>query len=254
MMAANPTAETISPLHALMTGLQGSPNFVKEVPTEVMSSLQLEFTKTLRNLDDHMGNLLGLATFAQISTTHRNHLNKHNGASIPSWLLNIQHFFGPKRGMKTLDLVVLRVILACSSNCNNLTSAQAAESIRLAICVADAVELDQKKAWIASNSSKIVKLCEKVTRENLNREIQIMVRTSPPTFIYSLADPLCPWFPYLGCCLFAFPAKFEVSAYSHWGPGSPPTCLQGQPSNLRSHVIGACLTPNRVVDCEYLLV
>jgi hypothetical protein len=178
-MAANPGAETIAPLYALMTGLQGSLNFINEVPPEIMSNLQLEFTKTLRNLDDHMGNLLGLATFARISTTHRNQLDKHHGAGTASWLLNIQHFFGPKRGMKTLDLVVLRVILACSSNCNNLTPAQAAESIRLAICIADAVEPDQKNCWISGNSSKIAKLCEKVARENLNREIQVMVRTSP---------------------------------------------------------------------------
>lgn len=195
-MAANPGAETIAPLHALMTGLQGSPNFINEVPTEVMSNLQLEFTKTLRSLDDHMGNLLGLATFAQISTTQRAQLDQHHGASSPSWLVNIQHFFGPKRGMKTLDLVVLRVILACSSNCNNLTPGQAAESIRLAICIADAVDPEQKGVWISSNSSKITKLCEKLARDNLNREIQIMVITSPTTSIRSLADPR------FLCCLY----------------------------------------------------
>jgi hypothetical protein len=145
-----------------------------------MSSLQLEFTKTLRNLDDHMGNLLGLATFAQISMSLRNQLNKRSGVGSPSWLLNIHHFFGPKRGMKTLDLVVLRVILVCSSSCHNLTPTQAAESIRLAICIADAVEPEQRKSWLSSNSSKIAKLCEKVARDNLNREIQVMVGTTPP--------------------------------------------------------------------------
>ena len=186
-MAANPGAETIAPLCALVTGLQGSPNFLNEVPTEIMSNLQLEFTKTLRNLDDHMGNLLGLATFAQISMTHRKQLDQHPATAAPSWLVNIQHFFGPKRGMKTLDLVVLRVILACSSNCNNLTPAQAAESIRLAINIADAVEPDQKKSWISSNSSKIAKLCEKVSRENLNREIQVMVSTFLPPFSLSVS-------------------------------------------------------------------
>ncbi|CEJ57176.1 hypothetical protein PMG11_05880 [Penicillium brasilianum] len=181
-VAANPGAEAIAPLHALMTGLQRSPNFIYEVPTEVLSNLQLELTKTLRNLDDHMGNLLGLATFAQISMTHRKQIHQHHGMGTPSWLLNIQHFFGPKRGMKTLDLVVLRVILACSSNCNILTPAQAAESIRLAICIADAVEPDQKQSWLLNSSSKIAKLCEKVARENLNREIQVM----GVTFLLSL--------------------------------------------------------------------
>jgi hypothetical protein len=181
-VAANPGAEAMAPLHALMTGLQRSPNFIYEVPTEVLSNLQLELTKTLRNLDDHMGNLLGLATFAQISMTHRKQIHQNHGMGSPSWLSNIQHFFGPKRGMKTLDLVVLRVILACSSSCNNLTPAQAAESIRLAICIADAVKPDQKQSWLLNSSSKIAKLCEKVTRENLNRKIQVMVRASLNAF------------------------------------------------------------------------
>lgn len=138
--------------------------------------MQLEFTKTLRNLDDHMGNLLCLATFARLASIRNDGLIKKHGTEAPSWLLNIRHFFGPKRGLKTLDLVVLRVILACSSNCNNLTPPQAAESIRLAVCIADAIEPEQKKAWIAGNASKIAKLCEKVARDGLDREIQMMVR------------------------------------------------------------------------------
>ncbi|KAF3390384.1 hypothetical protein F1880_009169 [Penicillium rolfsii] len=192
-MSANPGAETIAPLYALMTGLQGSPNFIHEVPIEVMSNLQLELTKILRNLDDHMGNLLGLATFAQMSMSHRNQLEKAHGVGSLAWLLNIQHFFGPKRGMKTLDLVVLRVILACSSNCHNLTPSQAAESIRLAINIADAVEPNLKNSWLSSNSSKIAKLCEKVAKGNLNREIQIM----GVTFLLSL-QPLGDLPPQIG--------------------------------------------------------
>lgn len=173
-MAARPCAETVAPLHTLMSSLGSSSRILDEVPTEVMSNLQLEFTKTLRNLDDHMGNLLCLAAFAQVTSTRDASTANQHGPEPPSWLLNIQHFFGPKRGLKTLDLVVLRVILACSANCNNLTPSQAAESIRLAICIADAVGPAQKESWIAANSSKIAKLCEKVSRDGLDREIQVM--------------------------------------------------------------------------------
>ncbi|KAJ5692366.1 hypothetical protein N7462_001789 [Penicillium macrosclerotiorum] len=172
-MASVPCSETIAPLHSLMTGLQGSPNFLKEVPTEVMSNLQFELTNTLRNLDDHMGNLLGLATFARIASIY-NQQPRNNKSESPSWLLSIRHFFGAKRGLKTLDLVVLRVILACSSNSNNLTISKAAESIRLAILIADAIDPDQKAAWILNSTSKIAKLSEKVSREGLSREIQLM--------------------------------------------------------------------------------
>lgn len=139
-----------------------------------MSNLQSEFTKTLRNLDEHMGNLLCLSAFAMLASSRKVNSQHQHGSESPLWFLNIQHFFGPKRGAKTLDLVVLRVILACSANYNNLTPAQAAESIHLAIVITDAVEAAQREAWVAGNSSKIAKLCEKVTRDGLDREIQVM--------------------------------------------------------------------------------
>lgn len=164
-----------------MKTLQASSQILDEVPSEVMSNFQLEFTKTLRNLDDHMGNLLCLATFARIASNQNNHRPNRHGPEAPSWFLSIQHFFGAKRGPKTLDLVVLRVILACSSNCS-LPPSQAAESIRLAICVLDAVEPEQKQLWVSNNSSKIAKLCEKVAKDGLDRETQVM----GVTFLLSL--------------------------------------------------------------------
>ncbi|KAJ5520103.1 hypothetical protein N7463_000556 [Penicillium fimorum] len=173
MMAENPCVETIAPLHALISGLKDSLRILNDIPSEVMSNLQLEFTKTLRNLDDHMGNLLCLATFAQIATALNTTSQNQHGSEAP-WLLNIKHFFGQKRGLKTLDLVVLRVILACSSSCN-LAPPQAAESIRLAICIANAIEPEQKQAWIVGNKPKIAKLCEKAVREGLYGQTQTMV-------------------------------------------------------------------------------
>ncbi|KAJ5816383.1 hypothetical protein N7447_008616 [Penicillium robsamsonii] len=173
MMAENPCVETVAPLHALISGLKGSPRILNDIPSEVMSNLQLEFTKTLRNLDDHMGNLLCLATFAQIATALNIASQNQHGSEAP-WLLNIKHFFGQKRGLKTLDLVVLRVILACSSSCN-LAPPQAAKSIQLAICIADAIEPEQKQAWIAGNKLKIAKLCEKAVRDGLYGQTQTMV-------------------------------------------------------------------------------
>lgn len=174
MMSDSPCIETISPLYTVMKGLQGSPKVLDDIPSEVMSNLQVEFTKTLRNFDDHMGNLLCLGTFAQIALARPPSSQNQHGSEAPSWLLNINHFFGPKRGLKTLDLVVLRVILTCSSSCN-LALSQAAESIKLAIYIADAIQPDQKQAWMASNSSKLAKLCEKAGRDGLDNEIRTMV-------------------------------------------------------------------------------
>ncbi|KAJ5357534.1 hypothetical protein N7541_004692 [Penicillium brevicompactum] len=171
-MVANPCVDTVAPIHALIAGLKGSPRVLDDIPTETMSGLQTEFTKTLRNLDDHMGNILCLSTFAQIATARLAEPHNQHG-SERQWLLNIRHFFGPKRGIKTLDLVVLRVILACSSSCN-LGPQDAATSIRLAVDIADAIEPAQKQAWVASNSAKISKLCEKAAKDGLDHGIQKM--------------------------------------------------------------------------------
>ncbi|KAJ5555083.1 hypothetical protein N7535_007528 [Penicillium sp. DV-2018c] len=177
VMAKNPCTETIAPIHGLISGIKGSPRILDDIPSDVMSILQLEFTKTLRNLDDHMGNLLCLATFAQIAMALNPTSQSLHASDSPTWLVNIRHFFGEKRGLKTLDLVVLRVILACS-----LSPDEAIGSIRLAICIADAIEPEQKKAWIAGNSSKIAKLCEKADREGLSRDRRTMVII----FLYTL--------------------------------------------------------------------
>ncbi|ODM18484.1 hypothetical protein SI65_06355 [Aspergillus cristatus] len=173
-MAKCPNADTIRPINKLLTGLQTSPGTLYDIPAETMSTLQGELLKTLRNMDDHMGNLLCLSTFACITSSQKLDYEHEHGPQPPSWLHNVRHFFGPKRGLKTLDLVVLRVILACSANCNNLTPSEAAESVRLAIAVCDTVEPEQKQVWISGNASKIAKLCEKVTREGINYEVQMM--------------------------------------------------------------------------------
>lgn len=174
-MAGRPSAETIHPIYRLMNGLQTSPRILYDIPSETMSSLQGELLKTLRNMDDHMGNLLCLATFARIASSQELNYDYENGPQMPTWLQNIRHFFGPKRGLKTLDLVILRVILVCSASCNNLTVTEAAESVRLAVDICDTVEPERKQVWISGNTPKVAKLCEKVTREGIPYEVQMMV-------------------------------------------------------------------------------
>ncbi|RAL10612.1 uncharacterized protein BO97DRAFT_349107 [Aspergillus homomorphus CBS 101889] len=155
-LSENPCSETILPLHRISTGLRTSPRILLEIPEEIMSRIQVELTKTLRNLSDHMGNLLCLATFANLASLQGS-LSKQEARSYsPLWLQSVNNFFGPKRGLKTMDLVVLR----------------AAESICLAIEICDRVEPEQREAWIAANPSKIAKLREKVTRNGIDRDVQ----------------------------------------------------------------------------------
>ncbi|PYH98797.1 hypothetical protein BO71DRAFT_23873 [Aspergillus ellipticus CBS 707.79] len=175
MMGENPCAETILPLNQITNGIRRSPGIMLEIPSETMTGLQVELTKTLRNLSDHMGNVFCLATFARMASMQDHDTKTGCVRFVPSWLQSVNHFFGPKRGLKTLDLVVLRVILACSDSCKDLTAGQAAESIRLAIEVCDRVEQGQRESWIAANASKIAKLREKVTRSGIDRGVQLLV-------------------------------------------------------------------------------
>ncbi|KAL2853946.1 hypothetical protein BJY01DRAFT_51347 [Aspergillus pseudoustus] len=160
----SPLENNVRPLYLISGCLK---EVVHELPQEVMSCLQVELTKTLRDLKDHMGNLLCLATFARLASSW-------SSRDAPSWLQNIKDFFGPKRGLKTLDLVVLRVILACSSSCDGLTAEQAAESIRLAISICNGVDMAQRLSWIEGNRIKITKLIEKATRTGIDHSVQIL--------------------------------------------------------------------------------
>ncbi|KAF7156422.1 hypothetical protein CNMCM5623_010092 [Aspergillus felis] len=214
-MGENPCSETIYPLYQIMTGLEPVPGVLLDISPETMSSLQVELTKTLRNLDDHMGNLLCLATFARISSSWDTNAEGQHGAQFPSWLQNVKHFFGQKRGLKTLDLVILRVILACSAGCDNLPSRKASESICLAIEICDSVEQGQKDCWIANNAPKIAKLCEKVNRNGIDWQVQMM----GTAFLASLLpdSALSPEIPRL--------ALQDLLAQERHSPGAVPQYL-----------------------------
>ncbi|GKZ31251.1 hypothetical protein AbraIFM66950_011580 [Aspergillus brasiliensis] len=189
-MGEDPRAENILPLNKISNGIRRSPRLLEEIPSELMASLQVELTKTLRNLSDHMGNLLCLATFARMASLEDSATEKGCVRFVPSWLQSVNHFFGPKRGLKTLDLVVLRVILACSDSCSDLTVDQAAESIRLAIEICDRVEQEQRESWVKANASKIAKLREKITRSGIDPGVQMLGATFLASLLPAAALPI----------------------------------------------------------------
>ncbi|KKK13866.1 hypothetical protein AOCH_001526 [Aspergillus ochraceoroseus] len=184
-MRDNPCVETVRSLYLISSFLQASPRIILEISEEIMSCFQTELTKTLRNLEDHMGNLLCLATFAKLASAPIPNITSENETEASNWWQNIKHFFGMKRGLKTLDLVFLRVILACSSNRGNLTAGDSVESIRLAIEICNVVNQEQRNSWIAGNSLKIAKLCEKITREGVDPSVRML----GITFLVSLIPP-----------------------------------------------------------------
>jgi hypothetical protein len=174
-MVHEPCARTINPLYRAMAALLGNSNLLGALPEETMAHFQTECTKTLRNLSDHMGSLLCLATFARIQSvwapTQECKVREHPG---PLWLENVSQFFGPKRAQKTLDLVVMSAIMACSATCA-LSAEEAVDSVRLAIEICENVHQEQKEIWIKTNALRMAKLCEKLTRNGIHIDLQMMV-------------------------------------------------------------------------------
>ena len=184
-MAQNRCVETVFPLYQLMCGLRSSSSILNTIPTQTMDIVQTEFNNTLRNLNDHMGTLLCLATFAQIaSSRNASDESELRAASAPPWFEKIRDLFSRQRALKALELVVLRVILACSASCNGMQVNQAAESIRLAIEICQTVGPDERKRWIGTNPAKVAKLSEKVARDAISPRVQIMVSLQGPILIH----------------------------------------------------------------------
>lgn len=174
-MAEAPNTESLRPIYKLMKGLQRSPRILHDIPLETMITLERVFRDILRNMEDHVGSLLCLATYACLVSSQKPNYNSIHGPQAPTWLQNARHFFGPKRCQKTLDIVALTVVLLCSDNYDNMSTREAAECVRLAIDICDCAEPEQKQVWAFANASHFSKLEEKIMRENIAYEVQMMV-------------------------------------------------------------------------------
>lgn len=168
------------------------------IPADLLIGLQEKLVQILRALEaaDHSANLLCLAILAKLASTELTHLetlerplssgkilspdaspsNKLASALVVSYGSAAQ-FFTAKRAFKTLDLVVLKVILACSRSCS-LPSSEITESLKVSEEIVDAVGKDEKRIWMLKNSIKTRKLYEKVLRPDINIGVRCAVGTS----------------------------------------------------------------------------
>ncbi|KAK2761010.1 hypothetical protein FQN53_007817 [Emmonsiellopsis sp. PD_33] len=165
-MVQNPCVETVRPLYSVMKGICA--NLLEILPEETMTNFQTQATKILRNMNDHVGSLLCFAMFARVTS-----MRCVLPPGQPPWFQSICHFFDATRGMKTLDLIVLRAILSCSGN-THLSVADSIECLELAKEVCDSIDVVQKNEWIRNNKPKVVKLCEKILKPGTNNQIQMM--------------------------------------------------------------------------------
>lgn len=168
------------------------------MPTDLLIGLQEHLLKILRALDaaDHSANLLCLAILAKIASTELTPLEtlerplwsdkilspdtSPSNEQIPGLVVSCspaKHFFTAKRASKTLDLVVLKVILACSGSCS-LPSSEIIESLKISEEIVNAVGKDEKRIWMSKNSIKCRKLHEKILRPEIDAGVRCAVSSS----------------------------------------------------------------------------
>lgn len=164
------------------------------MPPDLLIELQEHLLNILRALEaaDHSANLLCLAILAKLASADLTNLeslgqplgsdvsppdtsssSEPNRASVVN-CSSAKHFFTAKRASKTLDLVVLKVILACSRSCS-LSSSEIIESLQLSEEIVDAVDKDEKRTWMLKNSFKSRKLLDKVLRPDIDIGVRCVV-------------------------------------------------------------------------------
>lgn len=172
-VAQNPCAAKIKPLYDVMQGLLSNADLIQLLPNNLMEAFQREGTKVLRNLNDPLGTLLSLATFTRIRKLWK---PRDSTQKQPQWLANICQIFGPKSSNKTLDLVVISAVMACSTSSNGYTLSERILLVRLAIEICHEIDDELRKNWLSANLPKLAKLCEKLKRPDIDAELQVTVR------------------------------------------------------------------------------
>ncbi|KAL8939331.1 MAG: hypothetical protein Q9216_003424 [Gyalolechia sp. 2 TL-2023] len=187
-----PSASTIRPVYRVLSGVGAL--LLNALPADLVARLQGQFKKMLQivDLEDHVSSLYCLAVLAFMSSPQHpaTSLSESQSSSpLAKGLLSTikelesyhvaRQYFTSKRATKTLDLVVLKVIYACSKSCT-LSPAAILESLQLSNTIIEAIDVRDRQQWMTHNRGKFRKLVEKIVL--YDRESEMM---SP--FICTLA-------------------------------------------------------------------
>ncbi|KAH0562962.1 hypothetical protein GP486_002475 [Trichoglossum hirsutum] len=191
---ASPTASNLRRVYSIVSGQCSA--LPEILSAGQMTQVQEKLIGILKRLDGQAVHLFCLGTFARlmapqkcpssVGNTSRSSISSVGSDSSPAEKRFglIQGFFSAQKASKTIDLVVLRVISACSSN-SNLSSDEALEDVQLATVIMDAVEPGLRGAWVKSNGRTVRKLYEKVLR----RGIANLLQFSAFGFVLRIVDP-----------------------------------------------------------------
>lgn len=187
------SSETIRPVYLLLSGVESS--YLDILPFDILSSLQSQMIEVLTHLDsdDHLASLLCLAVLAKFSSRPRAmeksladvQSSPNNKIDLESTdkFLPARKFFSSRRAPKTLDVVVIKAITACSQSCQ-LSTQKIVESLKLSTEIVDAFDQKEKISWLSGNVWKTNKLYEKILRFGIETKVQVQVgRKGRPRFL-----------------------------------------------------------------------
>lgn len=199
----SPSADSIRLIYNLFCGL--ALDFLDTLPIDLLVRLQDELIKILRvpETDDHSANLICLAILARLkpvesavpmgdrssaSDCRSSPLEPSSGNSEPvlkpvDRYSSARQFFTAKRSAKTLDLVTLKVILACSRSCT-LSVDEAIESLKFSEEIVGSISSGEKRSWLSKNGARANKLYEKILRQ----DIAVGVKYAAISFIVTLME------------------------------------------------------------------
>ncbi|MCJ1464651.1 hypothetical protein MMC07_003264 [Pseudocyphellaria aurata] len=182
----SPSADTIRLIYDLFCGL--TLDFLDTLPIDLLVRLQDQLIKILRipDAEDHFASLICLAILAKLKSVEstipltrdiswpdcRSSPPDDDSSKSKSFLKPVdryssaRQFFTVKRSAKTLDLVTLKVILACSRSCF-LSVDKAIESLKLSEEIVGSIAKSEKRSWLSRNRTRTNKLFEKVLRQDI---------------------------------------------------------------------------------------
>ncbi|MCJ1404439.1 hypothetical protein MMC11_007664 [Xylographa trunciseda] len=178
----SPSAATLGPLYTIIKGV--GPVLLQLLPPRKFIHLQDQLIKLLRNFDDHKVNLLCLAIFALLCSNQSFWPGCEDNFS-PQEILVLEaraegrsedicgaaRLFFTSKAQKTMELVVLRAIMSCSSS---MTPSDAISSLTLAGDILHTVDTIERTNWVQNNMAKVRKLHEKVRKPNIDRTVQLV--------------------------------------------------------------------------------
>ena len=194
-----PSSSTIRALYQTIKGI-GIQSF-EILPARTIVDLQNILLELLTQLDDHCANLLCLAIFAIFHQASKSPLSSEGiapsavartsrggGTASNDDRYHAAHQLFTKRAAKTLNLVVVRVIVSSSST-TDLDRSQIIERMDLSKSILEAVDDDEKNLWVQKNATKIHKLQERVTQQNIDLFVRVKTFEMLPSLLDIMSLP-----------------------------------------------------------------